>query len=85
MVLGWGFLTGNSFVFVATVVLLIWFGLFLIPFEERELQALFGEEWTNYSEQTPMLIPFTKRRKKQPVAISWTSSSKRSSRTPPSN
>jgi protein-S-isoprenylcysteine O-methyltransferase Ste14 len=63
MVLGWGLLTGNSFVFVATVVLLLWFGLFLIPFEERELKALFGEEWTNYSKQTPMLIPFTKRRK----------------------
>jgi protein-S-isoprenylcysteine O-methyltransferase Ste14 len=70
MVLGWGLLTGYSFVLVATVVLLLWFGLFLIPFEERELQALFGEEWTKYSEQTPMLIPFTKRRKKRGVTAS---------------
>jgi protein-S-isoprenylcysteine O-methyltransferase Ste14 len=68
MVLGWAMLGAHSFVFVATVVLLIWFGLILVPFEERELQALFGEEWREYSEQTPMLIPFTKRRKKSAVA-----------------
>ena len=65
MVLGWGLLTGNSFVLVATIVLLLWFGLFLIPFEERELQALFGEEWRMYAERTPMLIPFTKRRRRR--------------------
>jgi len=64
MVLGWGLLTGNSFVLVATIVLLLWFGVFLIPFEERELRALFGEEWRRYAERTPMLIPFTKRRRR---------------------
>ena len=68
MVLGWAVLMGNSFVFVATVFLLLWFGLVLIPFEERELQALFGEEWKRYSETTPMLIPFTKTRKRHVVA-----------------
>ena len=68
MVLGWAVLTGYSFVFIATVVLLLWFGLVLIPFEERELRALFGKEWRRYSEVTPMLIPFTKRRKKRTVA-----------------
>jgi protein-S-isoprenylcysteine O-methyltransferase Ste14 len=70
MVFGWAVLTGYTFVFVATVVLLLWFGLFLTPFEERELQALFGEEWERYSEQTPMLIPFTKRQKKRAVVAS---------------
>jgi len=63
MVLGWAALTGYSFVFIATVALLLWFGLVLIPFEERELYALFGEQWKKYSDETPMLIPFTKRRK----------------------
>ena len=62
MVLGWALLTAYTFVFVATVVLLLWFGLLLIPFEERELKALFGEEWKKYSDETPMLIPFTKRK-----------------------
>jgi uncharacterized membrane protein len=70
MVLGWAVLTGNSFVFIATVFLLLWFGLVLIPFEERELQALFGDEWRRYSEMTPMLVPFTKRKKKRVVAAS---------------
>jgi protein-S-isoprenylcysteine O-methyltransferase Ste14 len=70
MVLGWAMLTAYTFVFVATVVILLWFGLVLIPFEERELQALFGEEWKRYSDQTPMLIPFTKREKRRTVASS---------------
>ena len=52
----------SSFVFVATVVLLLWFSLVMIPMEERELRALFGEEWARYSDETPMLIPFTKRK-----------------------
>jgi protein-S-isoprenylcysteine O-methyltransferase Ste14 len=62
MVLGWAILTSYSFVFVATIVILLWFSIVIIPFEERELRALFGEEWRRYSEETPMLIPFTKRR-----------------------
>jgi protein-S-isoprenylcysteine O-methyltransferase Ste14 len=66
MVLGWALLGAYTFVFVATAVLLLWFSLFLIPFEERELCALFGEQWTRYSEETPMLVPFTKR-KRRPV------------------
>jgi protein-S-isoprenylcysteine O-methyltransferase Ste14 len=70
MVLGWAVLTGNSFVFIATASLLLWFALVLIPFEEREMQALFGEEWKRYSKMTPMLVPFTKRRKKRVAASS---------------
>jgi protein-S-isoprenylcysteine O-methyltransferase Ste14 len=64
MVLGWAILTAISFLFVATVVLLLWFGLILIPFEERELHALFGDEWVRYSRETPMLFPFTKRKQR---------------------
>jgi len=61
-VLGWALAGTSSFVFVATVILLLWFTLVMIPMEERELRALFGEEWVRYSEGTPMLIPFTKRK-----------------------
>jgi protein-S-isoprenylcysteine O-methyltransferase Ste14 len=64
MVLGLALLTAYAFVFVATVVLLLWFTVVVIPFEERELRALFGDEWKKYSEETPMLIPFTKRRRR---------------------
>jgi len=65
MVLGWAILTSYAFIFVATVVILLWFGLVVIPFEERELRALFGEEYRRYSDETPMIIPFTKRKKRQ--------------------
>ncbi len=66
MVLGWALFTGYTAVFVATIALLLWFALLLIPFEERELRALFGDEWRAYAERTPMLVPFTKRRKSLP-------------------
>jgi protein-S-isoprenylcysteine O-methyltransferase Ste14 len=67
MVLGWALFGAYSFVFVATLVLLIWFTLVLIPFEERELRALFGYEWVRYSQETPMLIPLTKRKTRAAV------------------
>jgi protein-S-isoprenylcysteine O-methyltransferase Ste14 len=63
MVLGWAVLTAYTFVFVATMVFFLWFSLVLIPFEERELHALFGEQWEEYSGETPMLFPFAKRKK----------------------
>ena len=63
MVLGWAILTATTFVFVATVVILLWFTAVIIPLEEGELRALFGDEWIKYSRETPMLVPFTKRRR----------------------
>jgi len=63
MVLGWALVGAYSFFFVATLAILLWFVLVIIPMEERELRALFGEEWVRYSESTPMLVPFTKRKK----------------------
>lgn len=65
MVLGWAILTATTFVFVATVVILLWFSLVIIPLEERELRALFGDEWIGYARETPMLVPFTKRRHRE--------------------
>lgn len=58
----------GTLVFVATLVILLWFALVIIPMEERELSALFGEEWKRYAEETPILVPFTKRRKR-PAAL----------------
>ncbi|MDG6910067.1 MAG: isoprenylcysteine carboxylmethyltransferase family protein [Nitrososphaerota archaeon] len=64
IVLGWALAAASPVLLVATLVFVAWFGLVLIPYEERELKALFGEEWARYSGETPMLVPFTKRRKK---------------------
>lgn len=65
MVLGLGFLTAYSFVFVTALVVFLWFRLVLTPFEEKELRALFGTQWDRYAEEVPMMIPFTKRDRKQ--------------------
>ncbi len=39
-------------------VLVCWFWFFLIPFEERELEALFGESYSRYKRQVPKLFPY---------------------------
>jgi len=60
---GWALGGGYTFVLVAALVLSFWFRVILIPFEERELSALFGEDYARYRAQVPMLVPFTMRKK----------------------
>ena len=64
MVLGWAVLASATWVLVATLVVLVWFRLLLIPFEERELNALFKEAYKRYCDETPAMVPFTKHRKR---------------------
>ncbi len=63
IVLGWGLYNATAYILLATLLLVLWFRLVLIPFEEKELLALFGEQYTKYSEEVPMLVPFTKRKR----------------------
>jgi protein-S-isoprenylcysteine O-methyltransferase Ste14 len=42
-------------------VLVFWFWTFLIPFEERELAALFGKHYEQYRRQVPKLFPTGKK------------------------
>jgi protein-S-isoprenylcysteine O-methyltransferase Ste14 len=65
VVFGWALAAESTYVLVWSAVLLLWFRLILIPFEERELRELFGSQYANYVEAVPMLIPFTKRRRRQ--------------------
>lgn len=65
MTFGWALVGGYTSVLVAGVFVLVWFW-FLIPFEERELRALFGDQYKRYAEEVPMLFPFTKRRRPTP-------------------
>jgi protein-S-isoprenylcysteine O-methyltransferase Ste14 len=64
MTFGWALLGAYTFVLVATVILLLWFRVVLIPFEEKELLALFGEQYARYKDDVSMLVPFTKRKKR---------------------
>jgi protein-S-isoprenylcysteine O-methyltransferase Ste14 len=61
MTFGWALLGAFTFVLVASIAVLLWFRLVLIPFEERELRALFGDQYTRYMDNVPMLVPFAKR------------------------
>jgi protein-S-isoprenylcysteine O-methyltransferase Ste14 len=36
----------------------------MIPFEEKELLALFGDQYARYVDGVPMLFPFTKGEKR---------------------
>ena len=62
--LGWDLVTGVTALLVGFLFILAWFRLVQIPFEERELGAIFGEQYARYAAEVPMLIPFTKRRRK---------------------
>ena len=63
LVLGWGLYSATAYVLVAALLLVLWFRLVLIPFEEKELLVLFGGQYAKYSEEVPMLVPFTKRKR----------------------
>ena len=63
LVFGWGLYSTSAYILVAALLLVLWFRLALIPFEERELAGLFGEQYVKYSAEVPMLIPFTKRKR----------------------
>ena len=59
---GWGFVSGTTSTLVAALLITLWFRLVQIPFEEREMRSLFGDQYVRYMRETPMLIPFTKRK-----------------------
>jgi len=67
MTFGWAILSSSTFVLVATVVVFAWFRFLLIPFEEKELNALFGDQYRKYCDATPAMVPFTKRKKRPPA------------------
>ena len=60
-VVGFGFIGSSVVVFLWAFVLLCWYWFLLIPFEERELYALFGETYARYRQQVPKLFPYWKR------------------------
>ena len=61
IVVGLGFIGSSVVAFLWAFVLLCWYWFLLIPFEERELFALFGETYARYRQQVPKLFPYWKR------------------------
>lgn len=62
LIFGWWLLLDYSSLLVAAVMLFAWFHFVVAPFEEKELRAIFREQYEQYAKQVPRLIPFTKRR-----------------------
>ncbi len=61
LILGWWLLLDYSFLLISALLLLLWFSLVVAPFEERELRAIFGDDYGKYAKRVPRIIPFTKR------------------------
>jgi protein-S-isoprenylcysteine O-methyltransferase Ste14 len=57
--LGWWLLLDYTFLLVAALFLLLWFSCVVTRFEERELKALFGDDYEEYARRVPRIIPFT--------------------------
>jgi len=64
LVLGWWLLLDYSFLLISTILLLLWFNSAVASFEEKELKAIFREQYEQYSKEVPKIIPFTKHQRK---------------------
>ena len=45
---------------MTAVGLLLWFELIVMPFEEKEMRALFGQDYVTYAKMVPGFIPSAK-------------------------
>jgi protein-S-isoprenylcysteine O-methyltransferase Ste14 len=59
LVLGWWLLLDYSFLLISAFLLLLWFSFVVTRFEERELRAMFGDDYERYASRVPSIIPFT--------------------------
>lgn len=63
-VLGLGVATGVVWIMIASLGFLAWYRLVVIPFEDRDLAAKYGDAYLEYKRNTPALIP---------IPMSWRS------------
>lgn len=55
---GLGLLLGFTFLFFGSLLSFLWFRFVLIPFEEKELLSLFGDQYRIYMKKVPSIFPF---------------------------
>lgn len=59
LLLGWWLLLDYTFLLISALLLLLWFHSVVARFEERELRAIFGDDYEEYASRVPRIIPFT--------------------------
>ena len=62
LVLGWWLVLDYALVLFMALLFFLWFNLVVIPFEEKELRALYPEEYAAYLRVVPRFFPSWKRR-----------------------
>ncbi len=62
LILGLWLLLDYTFLLFLAGLFVLWFNLVLIPIEQRELRALFGQEFEAYRQAVPRFIPSFKPR-----------------------
>jgi protein-S-isoprenylcysteine O-methyltransferase Ste14 len=62
LLLGWWLLLDYTFLLFMALLAFLWFNLVVIRFEEKELLALYGEEYKTYAKAVPRFLPSLRRR-----------------------
>ena len=62
LIVGWSLLLDYTFLLLSAIFMFLWFSFVVAPFEERELRAMFGGQYEQYSNEVPRMIPFTKQK-----------------------
>lgn len=57
IVLGWWLVLDYTFILLMVCLLVPWFNLVVIRFEEQELRAIFGAQYESYLKSVPRFIP----------------------------
>jgi protein-S-isoprenylcysteine O-methyltransferase Ste14 len=60
--LGWWLVLDYTFLLFMAFLFFLWFNVVVIRFEEKELRALYGEEYETYAKSVPRFIPSLKGR-----------------------
>lgn len=55
--MGWWLLIDFTLLLFMALFFFLWFTLVMIPFQEKELRELFGEEYGEYTRAVPMFFP----------------------------
>jgi len=54
---GWGLLLDLTFILLAGLVALLWLNFVVMPYEEKELLALFGRDYEEYMRRVRRILP----------------------------